>query len=131
LSTQESESDRSGWILFAVIIMFAVGFARVISGISYLDDSNDVNNLTNALFGDQLWVWGIWDLIIAALAFFAGWSLLSGGGFGYVVAYIWGVVVIVQGFIGFVVAPWYSAAAITLGALVVYGLSKTDRTTMA
>ena len=125
MSTQEYE--RSGWVTFAAIIMFAIAFARIISGISYLDDSNDVNNLTNALFGDQLWVWGIWDLIISALAFFAGWSLLTGGGYGFIVAYIWGVVVIVQGFIGFVAAPWYSAAAITLGVLVIYGLSKSER----
>ena len=70
MSTQQYE--RSGWVTFAAIIMFAVAFARIISGIGYLDDSNDVNDLTNALFGDQLWVWGIWDLCVSALAFFAG-----------------------------------------------------------
>ena len=70
---------RSGWVTFSAILMFAVGFARVISAITYFDDSNDVNNLTAGLFGDSLWAWGFWDLVIAALALFAGWSLLSNG----------------------------------------------------
>ena len=122
MSTQEYE--RSGWVTFAAVMMFAVAFARLISGISYLGDSNDVNDFSNALFGDNLWAWGIWDLCVSALAFFAGWSLLNRGPYGVVVAYIWAIVVIVQGFIGFVAAPWYSAAAITIGVLVVMGLSR-------
>lgn len=114
---------RSGWVTFAAIMMFAVGFARIISAITYFDDSNDVNNLTAGLFGDSLWAWGLWDLVIAALALFAGWSLLTNGPFGRVVAYIWAVVLIVNSFMIFGLAPWYAAAAIGLGTLVIYGLA--------
>ena len=114
---------RSGWVTFSAILMFAVGFARVISAITYFDDSNDVNNLTAGLFGDSLWAWGLWDLVIAALALFAGSSLLSNGPFGRVVAYIWAVVLIVNSFMIFGLAPWYAAAAIALGTLVIYGLA--------
>ena len=39
------------------------------------------------------------------------------------VGYIWGVLVIVQGFLIIEHAPWYGAAAITLAVLVVYGLA--------
>lgn len=117
---------RSGWLTFAAIVMFAIGFARIISAITYFDDSSDVANLTQGLFGDSLWAWGIWDLVVAALALFGGWSLLSGGGFGRTVGYVWGVVVIVEGFLIIGQAPWYAAAAITLAALVVYGLAVTS-----
>jgi hypothetical protein len=110
-------------VTFAAIILFAVGFARIISAISYFGNSNDVADLSNGLFGDTLWGWGIWDLCISGLALYAGWSLLSNGGFGRVVAYIWGVVVLVNGFMVLGVAPWYGAAAITLATLVIYGLS--------
>ena len=122
MSTQTHES-RTGWVTFAAIILFAVGFARIISAIAYFGNSNDVADLSNGLFGDTLWGWGIWDLCISALALFAGWSLLNNGGFGRVVAYIWGVVVLVNGFMVLGVAPWYGAAAITLATLVIYGLS--------
>jgi len=125
MTTQEYE-ERSGWVTFAAILMFAVGFVRIISAIRYFDDSSDVANLTQGLFGDNLWAWGIWDLCVSALALFGGWSLLAGGGFGRVVAYIWGVLVIVQGFLIIEQAPWYGAAAITLAVLVIYGLATTS-----
>ena len=123
MSTQEYGSDRSGWVTFAAIVMLAVGFVRIIAAIRYFDDSSDIANLSGGLFGDTLWAWGIWDLCIAALALFAGWSLLSNGPFGRVVGYIWGVVVIVNGFAIIGLAPWYGAGAIALGVLVIYGLA--------
>lgn len=125
MSAQDYES-RSGWLTFAAIMMFSVGLVRIVAAIRYFDDSQEVTNLTNGLFGDNLWVWGIWDLCIAVLAVLAGWSLLSGGGFGRVIGYIWGVVVIVQGFLIIEQAPWYSIAAIAVAALVIYGLTTSD-----
>ena len=115
----------TGWITFAAIVMFSVGFFRIISGISYLSDSHKVNDFTAGLFGDSLWVWGLWDLGIAALALYAGYSLMGGGAFGRVVAYIWGVLVIVQSFLVIGIAPWFAAAMIALCALVIYGLAST------
>jgi hypothetical protein len=70
--------------------------------------------------------WGIWDLVIAALAFFAGYSLLSGNTYGRVVGYAWAVVVIIQSFLILSYAPWFGSAAIALAVLVVYALSATD-----
>jgi hypothetical protein len=60
----------------------------------------------------QLWAWGIWGLAIAALALWAGYSLLGGGSVGRVVAYIWAVLVIVNGLLIIGVAPWFAAAMI-------------------
>jgi hypothetical protein len=125
MSAQEYES-RSAWLTFAAILMFAVGFVRIVSAIRYFDDGQEISNLTSGLFRDNLWAWGIWDLCVAALALFGGWSLLSGGGFGRVVRYIWGIAVIVQGFLIIEQAPWYGAAAILLAVLVVYGLASTS-----
>jgi hypothetical protein len=127
MSTLDARSEKwtSGWITFAAIVMFAVGFLRIISGISYLADSHKINNFTLGLFGDNMWVWGIWDLGIAVLAIWAAYSLLEGGEFGRVVAYVWAILVIVNGFLILGYAPWYGAAAITLAGLVVYGLATT------
>jgi len=109
--------------MFAAIVMFSVGFLRIISGISYLSDSHKVNDLTLGLFGDNLWAWGLWDLAIAILALYAGYSLLGGGSFGRVIAYIWGVLVIVNGFLIIGMAPWFAVAMITLATFVVWGLA--------
>jgi hypothetical protein len=129
MSTQayDDRGSGSGWLEFAAIIMFSVGFFRIISAIAYFADSHKINNLSNGLFGGQTWVWGLWDLGIAALAILAGSSILTGGGFGRAFGYLWGVLVIVQSFaiVGF--APWYAAFAITLGVLVIWALASTPR----
>ena len=127
MSTQ-GYGNRSGWVTFAAVMLFAVAFVRIISAFTYFDNANDVNDLTNSIFGDDLWTAGVWDLAISALAFFAGYSLLAGGGFGKVVAYIWAVLVIVQSFLIIGFAPWWSIAMIALAAGVIYGLAKSSET---
>jgi hypothetical protein len=123
MSTQSVEGSRSGWLTFAAFVMFAVGFARIVSGINYLAHGSQINDLTHSVFGNQLWVWGVWDLCLAGLAIGAGLSLLAGGGFGRVLGYIWAVWAIVQGFLIIGLAPWYSVAMIALATLVIYALS--------
>ena len=61
------------------------------------------------------------------MAIIGGLSLLEGGGFGRVLGYIFGVLVIVQGFAVIGLAPWYAAFSIILGTLVVYGLASSPR----
>jgi hypothetical protein len=127
----EDLERRSGWTMFAAVVLFSVGFLRIISGISYLSDSNKVNDLTLGLFGDSLWAWGLWDLGIAVVALYAGYSLLGGGTFGKVVAYLWAVLVIVNSFLIMGVAPWFAFTMIALAVLVVYGLASSPKETAA
>jgi hypothetical protein len=129
--SMEDLERRSGWTVFAAIVLFSVGFLRIISGISYLSDSNKVNDLTLGLFGDSLWAWGLWDLGIAVVALYAGYSLLGNGTFGKVVAYLWAVLVIVNSFLIMGVAPWFAFTMIALAVLVVYGLASSPKETAA
>jgi hypothetical protein len=121
-----SALQRPGWLTFAAVTMLAVGFMRVISAISYFADSHKVNNLSNGLFGDQIFLWGIWDLAIAALAIWAGYSLLNGHTAGRVIGYIWAILVLMQSFLILGYAPWFGFAAILLAMLVIYALSSTS-----
>jgi hypothetical protein len=125
--SMEDLERRSGWTMFAAIVLFSVGFLRIISGISYLSDSNKVNDLTLGLFGDSLWAWGLWDLGIAVVALYAGYSLLGNGTFGKVVAYLWAVLVIVNSFLIMGIAPWFAFTMIALAVLVVYGLAASPK----
>jgi hypothetical protein len=125
MSAQALESPRSGWLEFTAVILFAIGFFRIISAITYFANSYKLNNLTTGLFSSHNWAWGLWDLLIAALAIIAGMSVLGNGAFGRIFGYIAGVLVIVQGFAVINIAPWYGAASITVGVLVVYGLAAT------
>ena len=76
-----------------------------------------MNDFTLGLFGDNMWVWGLWDLGIAAVAIWAAYSLLGGGEFGRVIAYLWAMLVIVNSFLIIGIAPWFAAAMITLAML--------------
>jgi hypothetical protein len=117
---------RPGWLTFAAVVMFSVAGLRIISGIAYLADSNKVNDVSSGLFGDDLFWWGLWDLGIAALALFAGYSLLSGNTFGRIVGYVWAIAVIIQSFLILSYAPWYGFAAMLLAILVIFALSSTS-----
>ena len=126
-SRQSSEAitalTRPGWLAFAAVVMFSVGVGRVISAIYYLADSSRVNDLSLGLFGGHLFLWGIWDLIIAAIAFWAGWSLLHGEVLGRIIGYLFAGVVLVQSFLEMTYAPWYAGISAAVSLLVIYALS--------
>ena len=117
---------RPGWLTFAAVILISVGCLRVISAIYYFADSARVNNLSGGAFGSHLFLWGLWDLLIAGLALWGGFSLLSGNTFGRVIAYAWALVVIVQSFMILGSAPWFGFAAILLAILVMVSVSATS-----
>jgi hypothetical protein len=128
MSTTQAYSglSRPGWLTFAAVTLFAVGFLRIISAIYYFADSARVVNVTNGALGDHLFVWGLWDLIIAALAISAGFSLLSGNTFGRVIGYIWAINAIVQSFLIIEYAPWFGFGTLLIAMLVIYALSATS-----
>jgi hypothetical protein len=123
MSTDVARRERSGWIEFSAVVLFAVAFFRIIEAIAYFEKSHKLNDLTGGFFSNHYWGWGAWDLCIAILAIFAGLSLLRGGGFGRVIAYIWAIIAIVNSFTIIGIQPWFAAATIALAALVVYGLA--------
>jgi hypothetical protein len=116
---------RPGWLTFAAVVMISVGILRVISALYYFAHSSRINDVGTGAFSNHLFLWGLWDLVIAALAIWAGYSLLNGDMFGRVVAYLWAGLVIIEGFLMLGVAPWFSFAAILLAVLVIYAVSVT------
>ena len=127
MSSMQAYASRTGWIMLAAVVMFSVGVFRIISGISYLANSHKINDYTAGFFGDNMWAWGLWDIGIAILALWAGYSLLANGGFGRVVAYIWAALVIVNSFLVIGYAPWFAFAMIALAIFVIYGLTSSPR----
>jgi magnesium-transporting ATPase (P-type) len=117
---------RPGWLTFAAVVLISVGCLRFISAIYYFADSTRVNNLSAGAFGDHLFLWGLWDLLIAVLALWGGFSLLSGNTFGRVIGYTWAILVIVQSFLVLAYAPWFGFGALLLAIFVLYALSATS-----
>jgi hypothetical protein len=127
MSTQALDGlRRPGWLTFAGVVLVSVGFARIISAIYYFADSARVNNLSGGAFGGHIFLWGIWDLLIALLALWGGFSLFGGNTFGRVIGYTWAILVIVQSFLIISSAPWFGSAALLIAVLVIYALSSTS-----
>ena len=117
---------RPGWLTFAAVVLFSFGCLRIITAIYYFADSVRVNNLTYGAFGHHIFLWGLWDLLIAVLALWGGWSLLSGATFGRIIGYAWGGLVLIQSFLILGSAPWFGFASLLLAVFVLYGLAVTS-----
>lgn len=118
---------RPAWLTFAAIVLFSVGILRIISALYYFADSARINSgVRFGAFEDQLWLWGLWDLLIGGIAIAAAYSLLSGNEFGRLIAYVWAIAIIVQSFMIMTFAPWFATASLVLAGLVIYGLAVTE-----
>ena len=127
MSTQtESGRRRPAGLTFAAIVLIAIGCARVISAIYYFADSDRVDNVSDGPFAHHLVYWGVWDLMIAALALGGGIALWKGKEIGFVLGYGFGGFIIVHSLILIAASPWYSFAALLLAGLVIYALASND-----
>ena len=127
MSSQAMEGlRRPGWLTFVAVVLISFGCLRVISAIYYFANSARINNLSYGAFGHHLFVWGLWDALIAVLSLWGGWSLLSGNTtFGRIIGYIWGGLVLIQSFMILGSSPWFGFASMILAIFVLYGLALT------
>jgi hypothetical protein len=126
MSMEARTGSRTGWLRFAAVVMVSVGFLRVISAIYYFADSSRVNDVSNGAFSHHLFVWGVWDLLIAALALTAGFSLLRGRELGFILGYGFAGLEIVQSFLILAADPWFGFASLLVAILVIYALATND-----
>jgi hypothetical protein len=128
MSTDAGSGSRAGWLTFAAVVLISVGCVRVISAIYYFADSSRVNDVGGGAFGHHLFVWGVWDLLIAALALTAGFSLRSRNELGFVLGYGCAGLLIVQSFLILAADPWFGFASLLVAVLVIYALARNDPT---
>lgn len=114
---------RPGVVTFAAIMLFVLGGFEVIWAIVQFTNAAWIGSVTYGSFGGYLWLWGILDLVFAAIAFYAGYDVLRGGTLGQVIG------IIIAGFSAFrwffyiPAAPFMAAVIIALDIIVIYGLA--------
>ena len=110
-------------VTFAAAVMFALGGFQVLLAISEFARSTWVlSRLDVELFVPILVVWGILDLIIGAIALYAGFSRLRDGAFGSIVGFAFAVLSIIRRLFCIPVSPVLAVVIIALDVLVIYGL---------
>lgn len=113
---------RPGLVTFAAIMLFLLGGFEVIWAIVQFSNAAWIAGATYGSFGGYLWLWGILDLLFAAVAFYAGYDVLRGGSFGQVVGTLIASLSAIRWFFYIPAAPWMAAVIIAIDLLVIYGL---------
>ena len=116
---------RPGLLTYAAIMMFALGGFHILVAISEFADSTWVRSrLDIELFIPILFIWGILDLIIGAMALYAGYSILRGGAFGLLAGLGFAMLGVIRWLFYIPVSPVLAVVIIALDVLVIYGLTR-------
>jgi hypothetical protein len=116
---------RPGLVTFAALMMFALGGFHILLAVSEFARSTWVlSRLDIELFIPIQVVWGVIDLILGLIALYAGYSILRGGWFGWLMGVLFATVGIIRWLVYIPVSPVLAVVVIALNALVIYGLSR-------
>jgi len=119
------EERRSGWLTYAAVMLFIAAGLYVIWAINLWSDAKWVSDISDGIFGDQRWLWGLFDAAMAALYLFAGKSLLDRRHFGRWVAVIAASLGILRWFYWMPFAPFLSLTIVGMLFLVIYAVLAT------
>ena len=110
-------------VTYAAIMMLVLGGFHILVAISEFANSTWVlSRLDVQLFIPILLIWGIIDLIIGAIALYAGISTLRGGAFGWIMGYTFAILGIIRWLFYIPVAPVLAVVVVVLNMLVIYAL---------
>ena len=122
---QPSMMRRPDLVTYAAIMLFALGGFHVLVALSEFADSTWVlSRLDIELFIPILIIWGVIDLLIGLTALGAGFSILRGGTFGWIMGVTFATLGITRWLFYIPVSPVLAIAIIALDLLVIYGLVK-------
>lgn len=113
---------RPGLVTFAAIMMFLLaGFQVTFALVEFWNAAWIGLNIYGS-FGGYLWLWGILDVLVALVAFYAGVSILRGGAFGQVMGLVIASFSAVRWFFYLPAEPWIAAVMIAVDILIIYAL---------
>ena len=113
---------RNGWLTYAAVVMFIAAGLYTIWAINLWADSAWVADVSNGVLGDQGWLWGVFDAVMAVVFVFAGKSLLDGRAFGRWVAVVAASIGIVRWFYWMAFTPFLALAILAMLFLVLYAV---------
>jgi hypothetical protein len=113
---------RNGWLTYAAVMMFIAAGLYAIWAINLWADSAWVADVSNGVLGDQGWLWGVFDAVMAVVFVFAGKSLLDGRSFGRWVAVVAASIGIVRWFYWMAFTPFLALAIVAMLFLVLYAV---------
>ena len=115
---------RHGILTFDAVLMFIVaGLDELSELLNFAGTGWWVTEAGNLVYANFV-LWGILDLVIAAIALYAGIDILRGGANGLFLGYLFAVVGAIRWLFVIPAAPVLSVVVIALCVMVIYGLAK-------
>ena len=115
-------TDRPGLVTFAAIMLFLLTGFQLTWALVEFSYAARLTSITYGTFGGFLWLWGLLDIALALLAFYAGIDLLSGGRFGQVFGLIVAGISAIRWFFYIPAEPGMAIVLIAVDVLIIYGL---------
>jgi hypothetical protein len=110
-------------VTFSAIMLFIGAGFQIVFALMEFFNAAWLGSTTYGTFGGTLWLWGILDVIFAVVLFYAGYDLLNGGRFGFIVGVCIATVSAIRWFFYIPAAPILSLAVIGIDILILYGLT--------
>ena len=117
-------AHRPGMVTFAAVLIFIVAGLEALTGLLAFMGTGWWVTSTGDLVYTNFVFWGVVDLIIAAIAVYAGIDLLRGGAFGLGIGYLFTVLCAIRWLLVIPAAPVLAVVVIALCVMVIYGLTE-------
>ena len=117
-------AHRPGMVTFAAVVIFIVAGLEALTGLLAFMGTGWWVTSTGDLVYTNFVFWGVVDLIIAAIAVYAGIDLLRGGAFGLGIGYFFTVLCAIRWLLVIPAAPVLAVVVIALCVMVIYGLTE-------
>lgn len=114
---------RPGLVTFAAIMLFIVGAFQIVFALSEFFNAAWITGATYGSFGGYLWLWAILDVLLALIPLYAGYDLLQGGTFGFIVGVVLAGISAIRWFFYLPAAPILALVVIGVDILIIYGLT--------
>ena len=115
-------AKRPGIVSFSGVMILLLGFFELVTAIELFREASWAKDMSGGLFGDQLVIWGVIDLVVGLVALYTGYSILKGASFGRWAGVIIASISAIRWFWVVSYQPWMAFIIIFLDILIIYGL---------
>jgi hypothetical protein len=102
--------------------MILLGFFELVTAIELFREASWAKDMSGGIFGDQIVVWAIIDLVVGLAALYAGYSIFKGGNFGRLAGLILASISAIRWFWMIPFQPFMALAIIFIDIMIIYGL---------
>ncbi|HEV8194826.1 MAG TPA: hypothetical protein VGP82_25520 [Ktedonobacterales bacterium] len=114
---------RPGLVTFAAVMLFIVAAFQLVFAMAEFFNAAWITGATYGTFGGYLWLWAILDVLLALIPLYAGYDLLQGGSFGFIVGIVLAGISAIRWFFYLPAQPILALVVIGVDILIIYGLT--------